>query len=96
LEPLVRYERSAPGEMLHMDTDTKKLGRIERPNHCVTGNRRDSVEGAGWEVAHVTIDDHSRSGFVQMHADEKKNSAVAFLKAAGALCCARRAPSSGC
>jgi transposase InsO family protein len=78
--PIVRYERSAPGEMLHMDT--KKLGRIERPSHRVTGDRRDSVDGAGWEVAHVAIDDHSRAGFVQMHADEKKTSAVDFLKAA--------------
>lgn len=77
--PVVRYERSAPGEMLHLDT--KKLGRIERPSHRVTGNRRDSVDGVGWEVAHVAIDDHSRTGFVQMHADEQKTSAVAFLKA---------------
>lgn len=79
LEPIVRYERQAPGELLHMDT--KKLGRIVRPSHRVTGNRRDSVEGAGWEFAHVAIDDHSRAGFVQMHSDERKESAVDFLKA---------------
>jgi transposase InsO family protein len=78
--PVVRYERAAPGEMLHMDT--KKLGRIVRPSHRVTGDRRDSVEGAGWEVAHVAIDDHSRAGFVQVYSDEKKPSAIAFLKAA--------------
>jgi transposase InsO family protein len=77
--PTVRYEHAAPGEMLHMDT--KKLGRIVRPSHRVTGNRRDSVEGAGWEFAHVAIDDHSRAGFVQMLADERKDSAAAFLKA---------------
>jgi transposase InsO family protein len=62
--------------------DTKKLGRIVRPSHRVTGDRRDSVDGAGWEFAHVAIDDHSRAGFVQMHADERKDSAVEFLKAA--------------
>ena len=78
--PALRYERDAPGELLHIDT--KKLGRIVRPSHRVTGNRRDSVEGAGWEFAHVAIDDHSRAGFVQMYADERKDSAVAFLKAA--------------
>jgi len=78
--PVVRYERDAPGELLHMDT--KKLGRIVRPSHRVTGNRRDSVNGAGWEFAHVAIDDHSRAGFVRMYADERKDSAVAFLKAA--------------
>ena len=76
---VVRYERDSPGELLHMDT--KKLGRIVRPSHRVTGNRRDSVDGAGWEVAHVAIDDHSRVGFVQMYPDEKKLSAVEFLKA---------------
>lgn len=46
---VVCYERDAPGELPHMDT--KKLGRIVRPSHRVTDNRRDSVEGAGWEVA---------------------------------------------
>jgi hypothetical protein len=29
--PVVRYEREAPGELLHMDT--KKLGRIVGPSH---------------------------------------------------------------
>lgn len=79
VQSTVRYEREAPGELLHMDT--KKLGRIVRPSHRVTGNRRDSVDGAGWEFAHVAIDDHSRAGFVQMHGDERKESAVEFLKA---------------
>lgn len=78
VRPVVRYEHVAPGEMLHMDT--KKLGRIVRPSHRVTGDRRDRVEGAGWEFAHVAIDDHSRAGFVEMHADEKKGSATSFLK----------------
>jgi len=36
----------------------------------------------GWEFAHVAIDDHSRVGFVQMHADERKESAVEALKGA--------------
>ena len=79
VRPVVRYEHAAPGEMLHIDT--KKLGRIVRPSHRVTGNRRDSVDGAGWEFAHVAIDDHSRAGFVQMHPDERKGSAIEFLKA---------------
>ncbi|MDB5806871.1 MAG: family transposase [Betaproteobacteria bacterium] len=78
--PTVRYEHAAPGDLLHLDT--KKLGRIERPAHRVTGDRRNSVEGAGWEFAHVAIDDHSRVGFVQMHPDERKSSAIAFLRAA--------------
>lgn len=78
-KPVLRYEHEAPGELLHIDT--KKLGRIVRPSHRVTGDRRDSVDGAGWEFAHVAIDDHSRAGFVQMHANERKGSAVDFLRA---------------
>ena len=78
MRPIVRYEHTAPGEMLHMDT--KKLGRIVRPGHRISGDRRDTVDGAGWEFAHVAIDDHSRAGFVEMHADERKDSAVCFLK----------------
>jgi transposase InsO family protein len=87
VRPVVRYEHTAPGEMLHMDT--KKLGRIVRPSHRLTGDRRDSVNGAGWEFAHVAIDDHSRAGFVQMHADERKDSATAFLKTTVARFAAR-------
>lgn len=83
LEPVaavLRYEHSAPGELLHMDT--KKLGRIEAVGHRINGDRATRSRGAGWEVAHVAIDDHSRAGFVQMHKDEQKDSAVAFLQAA--------------
>lgn len=76
-EPVVRYEHEAPGDMLHIDT--KKLGRIERPAHRVTGNRRDSVEGAGWEMLFVAVDDHARIAFTDMHPDEKWPQAVQFL-----------------
>ncbi|MEO3715926.1 IS481 family transposase [Roseateles flavus] len=79
-QPVVRYEREAPGELLHMDT--KKLGRIVRPSHRVTGNRRDSVDGAGWETLFVAIDDHARLAFTAMHPDEKKVQAVLFLRTA--------------
>ena len=79
-EPLVRYEHEAPGDMLHIDI--KKLGRIERPSHRVTGDRTDRARGAGWEFLFVAIDDHARIGFTAMHPDEKQGSAVAFLHAA--------------
>jgi transposase InsO family protein len=77
-EPVQRYEHEAPGDLLHIDT--KKLGRIERPSHRVTGNRKDSVDGAGWEMLFVAIDDHARIAFTAMHADEKKHHAVQFLQ----------------
>ncbi len=72
-----RYEHAAPGDLLHLDI--KKLGRIVRPSHRVTGNRRDSASGAGWEYVHVAIDDHSRIAFSALHPNEKADSTVAFL-----------------
>lgn len=74
-------ERSTPGELIHVDTQT--LGRIERPGHRVTGNRRDRMRGIGWEFAHVAIDDHSRVSRVAMAADECKESAMALLEQRG-------------
>jgi len=78
IEPVQRYEHAAAGDLLHIDI--KKLGRIERPSHRVTGDRRDSVAGAGWEFLFVAIDDHARIGFTDMHPDERSASAVQFLR----------------
>ncbi|AZW92450.1 IS481 family transposase [Bordetella pertussis] len=77
-EPVVRYEHQAPGDLLHIDI--KKLGRIQRPGHRVTGNRRDTVEGAGWDFVFVAIDDHARVAFTDIPPDERFPSAVQFLK----------------
>jgi transposase InsO family protein len=77
-EPVLRYEHEHPGDLVHIDT--KKLGRIERIGHRITGDRRDSVEGAGWEFLFVAIDDHARIGFTDLYPDERKASAVQFLK----------------
>ena len=78
VEPVQRFEHEAPGDLLHIDT--KKLGCIVRPSHRVTGNRRDSVDGAGWETLFVAIDDHARIAFTAMHPDEKTPQAVQFLR----------------
>ena len=67
-EPTVRYEHEHPGDLLHIDT--KKLGRIVRMGHRVTGDPRDRVDGAGWEFLFVAVDDHARIGFTQIHPDE--------------------------
>ena len=79
-EPVRRYERQHPGELIHLDI--KKLGRFDRVGHRITGDRRSHSRGSGWEFVHVCIDDASRLAFSQILPDEKKNSAVAFLKAA--------------
>jgi transposase InsO family protein len=88
-EPPNRYERRHPGELIHVDV--KKLGRILKPGHRVTGDRRGQahthrdgkpVRLAGWEFVHVAIDDHSRLAYAEVLADEKGPTAVAFLRRA--------------
>ena len=74
---VVRYQRQRPGELIHLDI--KKLGRIERPGHRITGNRRDTVKGAGWEFVHVAIDDASRLLYAEVLADERGATCAAFL-----------------
>jgi transposase InsO family protein len=81
-EPVRRYERDKPGEMIHIDI--KKLGRFNRIGHRITGDRRgqSNSRGVGWEYVHVAIDDHSRIAFAKIMPSEKKRSATTFLKAA--------------
>ena len=82
-EPIRRYERQKPGELIHLDI--KKLGRIGSVGHRITGRYSGAVNrhhGIGWEFVHVCIDDASRVAFVQVMPDQRKESAVAFLEAA--------------
>jgi hypothetical protein len=61
-EPIRRYERDNPGELIHIDI--KKLGRIGSVVHRITGRQTGVVNrhlGIGWEYVHVCIDDASRS-----------------------------------
>jgi transposase InsO family protein len=89
-EPPNRYERRHAGELLHVDV--KKLGRIEGgAGKRVTGGirrnpdprRRDSDgidrRTKGWDYVHVCIDDATRLAYVEVLADEKATTAVAFL-----------------
>jgi transposase InsO family protein len=93
LEQPVRYERSRPGELVHIDI--KKLGRIEggagkrvggrlpgahRPRRSDgTGSRRGTI---GWEFVHVAVDDYSRLAYAEVLADEKATTAIGFLQRA--------------
>jgi transposase InsO family protein len=88
-EPPNRYERRSPGELLHIDV--KKLGKIPpgRAGHRVHGNKalqRNRVKAGkrqtGWEFAHVCVDDATRLAYVEVLADEKAITAVAFLRRA--------------
>jgi transposase InsO family protein len=90
LEPVRRYERSRPGELVHVDV--KRLGRIEGGagkrvrgglhkhwNRRITdaaGRRRLTV---GWEFVHVAVDDYSRLAYAEVLPDEKAKTAIGFL-----------------
>jgi transposase InsO family protein len=78
--PIVRYEHAAPGDLLHIDI--KKLARIVKPGHRITGNPQDETRGAGWEFLYVAIDDHSRIAFTALLPDEKAASSASFLRQA--------------
>jgi transposase InsO family protein len=89
-EQTIRYERTRPGELLHIDI--KKLGRIQGgAGHRITGrkhyNPKRGPRGAerktvGWEFCHVAIDDFSRLAYVEVLGDERAATAVAFLRRA--------------
>jgi len=85
LEPVVRYERARPGELIHIDV--KKLGRIARPGHRVIGRQTGGGHhkrryDQGWEFVHVCIDDATRLAYVEVLTDEKAPTAVGFLRRA--------------
>jgi hypothetical protein len=93
-EPPNRYERSRPGELIHVDV--KKLGRIIAAGHRVTGSRvsqrktrreRKRVGVAGWEFVHVRVDDATRLAYVEVLSDECGECGAGF----GARGSARRA-----
>jgi transposase InsO family protein len=88
LEPVERYERDRPGELIHIDV--KKLGRIARPGHRMLG--RQSAGGLhrrryehGWEFVHIAIDDCTRLAYVEVLDDEKATTATGFLRRAVAF-----------
>jgi transposase InsO family protein len=95
LEQPVRYERSRPGELVHIDV--KKLGRIENGagkrvrgggNH--NNRRRRDAAGkdhllTGWEYVHIAVDDHSRLAYAEVLPNEKAVTAAAFLARAVAF-----------
>ena len=79
-EPVVRYERDNPGELIHVDI--KRLGRFDRVGHRITRSRSAGSKKQGFEFVHVAIDDASRLAYAEILRDESGASAATFLRAA--------------
>lgn len=92
-EVIRRYERSKPGELIHVDV--KKLGAIRpgggwrvhgkasdqnrRTHHELNAGRR-----VGYDYVHCAIDDHTRLAYAEIHPDEKSQTCAGFLRRAAA------------
>jgi transposase InsO family protein len=80
-EPIRRYERKRPRELVHVDIN--KLGRFwtlgKRVLGSEVGNRS---RRAGWQYLHLAIDDHSRLAYAELLASESPADCVAFLRRA--------------
>ncbi|MGY1702418.1 IS481 family transposase [Geodermatophilus sp. SYSU D00766] len=84
----IRYERSAPGELVHMDV--KKLARIPdgggwRAHGRAAGSTsRDRASRVGFDYVHSLVDDHSRLAYSEILTDEKGATCAGFLARAAA------------
>ena len=81
-EPVRRYEREHPGELIHIDI--KKLGRFERVGHRITGDRRQATHGPAGPAgsSSTSASTTPRASPSPDPARREEKSAVAFLKAA--------------
>ena len=75
-----RYERTRPGDLLHVDM--KPLARIGRIGHRIHGDHSQKAVGLGYEVAHVAVDDYSRTAYVEMLPDQRGGTGAGFLRRA--------------
>ncbi len=86
-QPRPRYERATPGEIIHIDI--KKLGRVSRIGHRITGdrtgqsNQRMNGTAPGWAYVHVAVDDNPRVSFSEIKNSERKEAAVAYYASLG-------------
>ncbi len=81
-EPPNRYERSSPGELVHIDV--KKLARFHRPGHKLLGRGpgRYDERRMGYDYVHVCVDDYSRLAYAEVLPNERATTAIAFLRRA--------------
>lgn len=77
-EPVVRYERERPGELVHVDV--KKIAAIPDGGGWRTTGRINTGtrQGVGYRYIHSAVDDHSRVIYSEILDDEKASTATAF------------------
>ncbi|MGY1837693.1 IS481 family transposase, partial [Blastococcus sp. SYSU DS0510] len=102
-EPIRRYERDRPGELIHVDV--KKLGNIpdgggwryvgraqgDKNRIATPGKPRNAHRNPkmGTAFVHTVIDDHSRVAYAEIHDDETAATAIGVLRNAMAWFAAR-------
>ncbi len=96
-EPIRRYERDRPGELVHVDV--KKLGRLrEGGGWWAHGRGSDQHKAArraprvGFEFVLCAVDDHSRLAYAEIHPDETATTCADFLRRAAAVFAAHGIP----
>jgi transposase InsO family protein len=79
-DPVIRYERARPGELIHVDT--KKLGRFHVVGKRILSDGINRSRRAGWQHLHIAIDDHSRLAYGEVLAGQDKHAWAGFLRRA--------------
>ena len=85
----VRYEKSRPGELGHMDV--KKIGKIpegggwKAHGRAATNAAKHKRAKVGYDYVHSLVDDHTRLAYSEVLPDEKGPTCAAFLQRAAAF-----------
>ncbi|MEV7896895.1 IS481 family transposase, partial [Streptomyces cyaneofuscatus] len=96
-EPIRRYERNRPGELVHVDI--KKIGNIpdgggrrtvgrtagDRNRQATTTERKSCKPVIGYSYIHSAVDDHSRLAYSEILPDERQHTAITFWRRANAF-----------
>jgi transposase InsO family protein len=91
-QPVRRYERAQPGELVHVDV--KKLGRLrdggghrihgrDSHQHRLRDRERWRGRSPGYDYIHAAVDDHSRLAYAEVLTDEQASTCAGFLRRAG-------------
>lgn len=97
-EPIRRYEHDHPGSLLHVDVTTfgripdggghRFVGRQQGLKHRAATSDREGTRttqhqpSLGISYLHTVIDDHCRVAYLEMHSDERKETAIGVLRRA--------------